>query len=281
MRAFHATARLGSVRLAANELALTHGAVSRRITKLSEDIGLRLFERSGRSLQLTVAGETLNLTLGRFFAELSTTIHNLQANDAGQNALVLSCETSVAMRWLIPRLAGFQSAHPGIALHLSVGGGTVEFQRDRIDIAIRRLDFPLPEAWQVRRLFAEKMGPVMAPRLARAFADGDYIALGAKTRPDAWQNWLSAHPSIPRPSEIRFHDHHFLSVEAASAGLGVALSPLVLAIDDVMKRRLVAPTGFDPDGSHYGLIWVSPVELGHSASLLAEWLREECAKSLK
>lgn len=281
MRAFHATARLGSVRLAANELALTHGAVSRRITKLSEDIGLRLFERSGRGLQLTAAGEKLNLTLGRFFVELSTTIESLQATDAGQNALVLSCETSVAMRWLIPRLAGFQSAHPGIALHLSVGGGTVEFRRDRIDLAIRRLDFALPEAWQVRRLFAEKMGPVMAPRLAPAFAAGDYIALGAKTRPDAWQNWLSAHPSIPRPSEIRFHDHHFLSVEAASAGLGVALSPLVLAIDDVKKGRLVAPTGFDPDGSHYGLIWATRLELGQSASLLAEWLREECAKSFE
>lgn len=281
LRAFHATARLGSVRLAAHELALTHGAVSRRITKLSEDIGLRLFERSGRGLQLTAAGAALNLTLGRFFAELSTTIENLRATDAGHNALVLSCETSMAMRWLIPRLAGFESAHPGITLHLSVGGGAVEFRRDRIDLAIRRLDFALPQTWQVRRLFAETMGPVMAPRLAPVFAAGGYVALGAKTRPDAWQNWLSAHPSIPRPSEIRFHDHHFLSVEAASAGLGVAMSPLVLAIDEVKKGRLVAPTGFDPDGSHYGLIWVSPVELGHSASLLAEWLREECAKSLK
>ena len=279
LRAFHAAARLGSVRLAAEELALTHGAVSRRITKLSEDVGLRLFEKAGRGLRLTAAGETLNLTLSRFFAELSTTIENLRAADTRDNALVLSCEPSVAMRWLIPRLAGFQSTHPEIALHLSVGGGAVEFRRDRIDLAIRRLDFALPEAWRVQRLFAERMGPVMIPELAPAFAAGDYIALGAKTRPDAWAQWLSAHPLIPPPKDVRFHDHHFLSVEAASAGLGVALSPLVLAIDDVERVRLLAPAGFDVDGSHYGLIQAGERELGQGARLLAEWLREECVRS--
>ena len=62
LRAFEATARLGSVRLAADSLALTHGAVSRRISKLSDDLGFRLFEKRGRGLRLTSAGETLNLT---------------------------------------------------------------------------------------------------------------------------------------------------------------------------------------------------------------------------
>jgi DNA-binding transcriptional LysR family regulator len=84
LRAFHATARLGSVRSAADELALTHGAVSRRITKLSEDLGFRLFQKSGRGLRLTAAGETLNLTLGRFFAELATTIDSLRAAPLGK-----------------------------------------------------------------------------------------------------------------------------------------------------------------------------------------------------
>lgn len=279
LRAFEATARLGSVRLAADDLALTHGAVSRRITKLSEDLGFRLFEKSGRGLRLTGAGETLNLTLGRFFAELATTIANLRAADPQQSALVLSCEPSVAMRWLIPRLANFQGAHPDIALHLSVGGGPVEFNRERIDLAIRRLDFALPEAWHVQRLFAEKMGPIMSPQLAPAFAAGDYIALGSKTRPDAWSHWLSAHPSVHRPTEIRYYDHHFLIVEAASSGLGVALSPLVLATDDLDRGRLVAPAGFDPDGSHYGLIWAGDRELGDNGRTLAEWLREECKQS--
>ena len=279
LRAFHATARLGSVRSAADELALTHGAVSRRITKLSEDLGFKLFQKSGRGLRLTIAGETLNLTLGRFFAELATTIDRLRETSPRQNALVLSCEPSVAMRWLIPRLAGFQGAHPEIALHLAVGGGAVEFRRERIDLAIRRLDFALPEAWHVQRLFAERMGPIMSPLLAEAFAAGDYIALGSKTRPDAWARWLSAHPSAHRPTEIRYYDHHFLIVEAASAGLGVALSPLVLATDEVDRGRVIAPAGFDPDGSHYGLIWADKDELGASSRSLAEWLLGECEQS--
>jgi DNA-binding transcriptional LysR family regulator len=279
LRAFHATARLGSVRLAADDLALTHGAVSRRITKLSEVLGFRLFERSGRGLRLTAAGETLNLTLGRFFAELATTIHGLRAADSRQDALVLSCEPSVAMRWLIPRLANFQGVHPDIALHLSVGGGPVEFRRERIDLAIRRLDFALPEAWHVQRLFAERMGPVMSPQLVPAFTAGDYIGLGSRTRPDAWSHWLSVHPSVHRPTEIRYYDHHFLIVEAASAGLGVALSPLVLATDDVDRGRLIAPTGFDPDGSHYGLIWADNDELAENARTFAGWLNEECKQS--
>lgn len=279
LRAFEATARLGSVRGAAESLALTHGAVSRRVSKLSNDLGFRLFEKSGRGLRLTSAGQTLNLALGRMFGELAATVESLRAANARQSTLVLSCEPSVAMRWLIPRLARFQDAHPEIALHLSVAGGPVEFQRDRIDLALRRLDFAMPGAWRVQRLFAEKVGPVMTRKLAPAFARGDYIALGSRTRPAAWQQWLKAHPSVPRPAEIRYHDHHFLMVEAATAGLGVALSPLVLATDDIAKKRLVAPLGFDTDGSHYGLISRDGIELAGAPLALAEWLREECSKS--
>lgn len=275
LRAFEATARLGSVRLAADELALTHGAVSRRINKLADDVGVPLFEKSGRGLRLTPAGETLHLTLGRFFGELAATVQSLRAAHARQSTLVLSCEPSVAMRWLIPRLGGFQAGHPDIAVHLSVGGGPVDFRRDRIDLAIRRLDFALPETWNVRRLFAEKVGPVMRPDLAPAFAHGGYLALGSKTRPDAWAQWLRAHPAARRPAEIRYYDHHSLIVEAASAGLGVALSPMVLAMDDVERGRLAAPAGFDPDGSHYGLIWPGRGELQGVECVLAAWLEAQ------
>ncbi|MCQ2990789.1 LysR family transcriptional regulator [Pseudomonas tremae] len=272
LRAFEATARLGSVRRAADSLALTHGAVSRRITKLADDIGVKLFERNGRGLRLTPAGETLNLTLGRFFGELAATMQSLRATSVGKTALVLSCEPSVAMRWLIPRLGGFQVAHPNIALHLSVGGGLVDFRKSQVDLAIRRLDFAVPETWNVRPLFPEKVGPVMRPELVPNFERGDYLALGSKTRPDAWAQWLSTHPSALRPTEIRYYDHHSLIVEAAAAGLGVALSPLILAVDDVGRGSLAAPAGFDPDGSQYGLIWLGSNELQGVEFELAEWL---------
>jgi DNA-binding transcriptional LysR family regulator len=275
LRAFEATARLGSVRLAADSLALTHGAVSRRITKLASDIGVSLFEKSGRGLRLTPAGETLNLTLGRFFGELAATVQSLRVTGAGKTALVLSCEPSVAVRWLIPRLGDFQAAHPDIALHLAVGGGLVDFRKNQVDLAIRRLDFAVPDTWNVRPLFPERVGPVMRTDLVPGFERGDYLALGSKTRPDGWAHWLKTHPSARRPKEIRYYDHHSLIVEAASAGLGVALSPLVLAVGDVERGSLAAPAGFDPDGSQYGLIWLGSGELKGAEFELAEWLHAQ------
>jgi DNA-binding transcriptional LysR family regulator len=273
LRAFEATARLGSVRLAADSLALTHGAVSRRINKLANDIGVPLFEKYGRGLRLTPAGETLNLTLGRFFGELEATVQSLRSIHEKQSALVLSCEPTVAMRWLIPRLGNFQLKHPNIALHLAVGGGPVDFHKDRVNLAIRRLDFALPEMWQVLRLFPEKVGPVMKQELVSRFEQGNYLALGSKTRPDAWAQWLKKNPSVRRPSEIRYYDHHSLILEAALAGLGVALSPYILAVDDVQRERLLAPAGFESDGSHYGLIWMGPEELKGAELRLAEWIQ--------
>ena len=275
LRAFEATARLGSVRLAADSLALTHGAVSRRITKLSQDLGFTLFEKSGRGLRLTQAGETLNLTLGRFFTELAETVEKLRRTKTQVGAAVLSCEPSVAMRWLIPRLAAFQAVYPDFALHLSVGGGPIEFRRDRIDLAIRRLDFPISDTWHVERLFAEEVGPVMSPELVSVFEDGDYVALGSKTRPHAWSDWLSTHPAHHRPRDIRYYDHHFLMLEAALAGLGVALSPRVLAADDLNRSRLVAPIDFDPDGTSYGLVWPAKSGLESKAGPLVQWLKTE------
>lgn len=275
LRAFETVARLGSVRKAAEALALTHGAVSRRVAKLSEDLGFDLLERDGRGIRPTAAGQALHQTVGRCFGEIGATIEGLRATLQQSGTLVVSCEPSVAMRWLIPRLPSFQAAQPDVAVHLSVGGGPVEFRRDRIDLAIRRLDFALPDSWHVQRLFAEQVGPVMSPGLVAGFSAGHYLALGSKTRPDAWPNWLAAHPSARRPSEIRYLDHHFLVVEAAAAGLGVAMSPRILAVDDIERQRLVAPAGFDSDGSHYGLIRTGGLPLTEQASAFCQWLEEQ------
>ncbi len=275
LRAFETVARLGSVRKAAEALALTHGAVSRRVAKLSEDLGFDLLERDGRGIRPTAAGQALHQTVGRCFGEIGATIEGLRATLQQSGTLVVSCEPSVAMRWLIPRLPSFQAAQPNVAVHLSVGGGPVEFRRDRIDLAIRRLDFALPESWHVQRLFAEQVGPVMSPGLVAGFSAGRYLALGSKTRPDAWPNWLAAHPLVGRPSEIRYFDHHFLVVEAAAAGLGVAMSPRILAVDDIERQRLVAPAGFDADGSHYGRIRTGSLPLTEQASAFCLWLEDQ------
>lgn len=156
LRAFEAVARLGSVRAAADELALTHGAVSRRVAKLADDLGLALVEPAGRGLRVTAGGQLLASTMQRALALIQDTIDTLQARDT-RRPLVLSCERSVAMRWLIPRLSAFQDRHPQIELHLSVGGGPLDFARDQATLALRRLDFPVHPDWIVTPLMAENM----------------------------------------------------------------------------------------------------------------------------
>ncbi|CUR80739.1 LysR substrate-binding domain-containing protein [Achromobacter xylosoxidans] len=278
LRAFEAVARLGSVRAAADELALTHGAVSRRVAKLADDLGLALVEPAGRGLRVTAGGQLLASTMQRALALIQDTIDTLQARDT-RRPLVLSCERSVAMRWLIPRLSAFQDRHPQIELHLSVGGGPLDFARDQATLALRRLDFPVHPDWIVTPLMAENMGPVMAPSLLPAFQAGDYVALSSRTRPRAWDDWLNQAPGRPAPRATRSLDHHFLMVEAAAAGLGVALSPRILALDDLRSGRLVAPLDFTPDGSSYGLIESRATPAGAAPALAAlkQWLVDAAA----
>ncbi|MGV4797040.1 LysR substrate-binding domain-containing protein [Rhizobium sp. F40D2] len=253
LRAFEVVARLGSVRAAAAELNLTHGAVSRRVSKLSEHLDIRLLEVDGRGLRLTEEGLRLAKATTDALSLVSAALEDIRKVDLSP-PIVVSCERSVAMRWLIPRLSEFQDRHPEIDFHLSVGGGGVDFARDRITLAIRRLDFAIDANWQIERLIEEEVGPVMHPAMTDRFAAGDYVALAAKTRPDGWQKWSTVHPDAPKPRSTRSLDHHFLMVEAAASGLGVAMCPKIIAIDDIRKGRLTAPFGFHPDGSHYGVI---------------------------
>jgi len=271
LRAFEVVARLGSVRAAAAELNLTHGAVSRRVSKLSQHLNIRLLEVDGRGLRLTGEGSRLAQATTDALSLVSAALEDIRKVDLSP-PIVVSCERSVAMRWLIPRLSEFQDRHPEIDFHLSVGGGGFDFERDRITLAIRRLDFAIDANWQVERLIEEEVGPVMHPAMTDRFAAGGYVALAAKTRPDGWQKWSTAHPDAPKPRSTRVLDHHFLMVEAAASGLGVAMCPKIIAIDDIRKGRLTAPFGFQPDGSHYGVIRSALARRTAGADQFVSWL---------
>ncbi|WP_244512667.1 LysR family transcriptional regulator [Ensifer sp. LC163] len=276
LRAFEVVARLGSVRAAATELNLTHGAVSRRVSKLAGDLGLELLEAHGRGLRLTSDGEKLAQATTRALALVSSTLDEIRSATPAQPVLV-SCERSLAMRWLIPRLADFQDRHSDVDLHLAVGGGAFDFSRDRVTLAIRRLDFAVDPRCLVTRLMREEVGPVMQAGMVERFRVGDYIALASKTRPDAWNKWAHANPEAPKPRSTRFMDHHFLMAEAAASGLGVAMCPRVIAADDIRNERLVAPMGFTPDGSEYGLIQSALIPEAPHALLFKTWLQAQIA----
>ena len=268
LRAFETVARLGSVRAAGNELALTHGAVSRRVAKLTADLGFRLIEPDGRGIRLTAEGERLAGVASRAFGDIADVLREIRAGSA-RAPIILSCERSLAMRWLIPRLSAFQDKYPDIDVQLSTGGGALDFARDRVTLAIRRLDFPVDPEWTVIRLMAEQVGPVMVSSMRERFETGAYVALGSKTRPLAWQMWLDLRPDAPRPRATQLLDHHFLMVESALGGLGVALAPKAIAAADA---RLEAPLGFDTDGTDYGLIYPRRMIISDEVTALIDWL---------
>ncbi len=166
------------------------------------------------------------------------------------------------MRWLIPRWSNFQARHPEIDVHLVAGGGPFSFNSG-IDLAIRRDDFPWPSGYHAEPLFAEKVGPVCRPdKVAAWFATKKLGArlkagvphLHTRTRPGAWPEWAAATgQSIPDASGQTF-EHFYFSLQAAVAGLGVAIGPWHLVRDDLDSGVLAAPLGFIEDGSRYCLL---------------------------
>ncbi|CAP54159.1 LysR family transcriptional regulator [Gluconacetobacter diazotrophicus] len=274
LRAFAAVVRLGSVRPAAMELALTHGAVSRRVSKLPAELKLRLLEPDGRGVRPTRDGERLARAASDALGGIAAALAEIRSPSTAP-PIVLSCERSLAMRWLIPRLSDFQDRHPGIDVHLSTGGGALDFARERITLAIRRLDFPLDPDWAVTTLVPETVGPVMRPDMAERFRRGDYLALGSRTRPEAWRHWLASRPDSAAPRDTRLFDHHFMMLEAAASGLGVALSPRIIAADDVATGRLLAPAGFDADGTSYGLIRPRGMDVTEQVEALEQWIVQQ------
>ncbi|MEC5319190.1 LysR family transcriptional regulator [Brenneria populi subsp. brevivirga] len=281
LRCFEAAARLENFSRAADELHLTHGAVSRAVRLLEDELGVALFERRSRRVFLTDAGRRLAQGIGDGFDLMRRAVGELRANARQARRWVLSCEPTLLMRWLIPRWPDFQARQPGIDVHLVAGGGPFSFGGG-IDLAIRRDDFPWPDSYHAAPLFAEQVGPVCRPdKVAAWFAMESATAalragaprLHSRTRPGAWQEWAAAAGHAMSETRGQTFEHFYFSLQAAVAGLGVAIGPWHLVRDDLDSGVLVAPLGFIAEGSRYCLLSPQPLPPdGPQADLLA-WLR--------
>ncbi len=282
LRCFETAARLENFSRAAAELHLTHGAVSRAVRLLEEELGIPLFERRSQRVFLTDAGRTLARAVGHGLDLMRQAVSELRASARQDRRWVLSCEPTLLMRWLIPRWPDFKARHPGIDMHLVAGGGPFSFESG-IDLAIRRDDFPWPEAYHAEALFREKTGPVCRPdqvatwfttnRTAPALKAGG-PRLHTRTRPGAWPEWARAAGQSLRtaPGQQTF-EHFYFSLQAAVAGLGVAIGPWHLVRDDISSGVLAAPLGFVEDGSSYCLLSPQPAQAASLQADLLQWLR--------
>lgn len=275
LRAFEAAARLGSITAAADELHVTHGAVSRQVKLLEQLLGSPLFHRAGTGLRLSDTGTRLLPALTSAFDLMEAGV--AQATRTRGGSLVVSCLGTFTMRWLIPRLFAFRAAHPGIEVQLSASDGPVDFLRDGVDLAIRVERPPWRTDAAVRPFIEEEVGPVLSAALQeklrlRAPADLARAALlHTETRLYAWSDWFAAAGQAPvRPAGEQTFEHFYFMLQAAASGLGVAIGPKVLVDDDLAAGRLVAPFGFVKSGLSY--IAMRPRRDDARAALFENWL---------
>lgn len=280
LRAFEMTARLHSVSRAAEALHVTHGAVSRQLRQLEDALGRPLFARQGRGLVLTDAGERLRDAAGAAFDPLREAWAALR--HPAQAPFVLGCPGSVLARWVIPRLGRLARDLPALTLHLSAQDEPPPPDLRGMDAALLIGSPPWPSGWRVATLAAERIGPVLSPRYAGAArlagapatALLDEPLLHTASRPQAWADWAQACGlQAPRATGQGF-DHLYYLLEAALAGLGVAIAPEPLVADDLAVGRLLAPWGFRATQACWVL--AMPVRTnGARSDALARWLARE------
>ncbi|MEW9680754.1 LysR family transcriptional regulator [Pseudomonas sp. TE50-2] len=282
LRAFEATARLNSVSQAAEALHVTHGAVSRQIKVLEEHLGVALFVKDGRGVKLTDAGVRLRDASFEAFDRLRGVCAEL-SRDADEAPFVLGCSGSLLARWFIPRLGRLKADLPELRLHLSAGEGDLDPRRPGLDALLVYAEPPWPADMRVHVLAEERIGPVMSPRFDAfdrlkalpAVALQHVAVLHTTSRPQAWPTWARRHGLAPEAlSYGQAFEHLYYLLEAAVAGLGVAIAPQPLVADDLKAGRLAAPWGFSPTNAALAL-WVPRRAADGRAEQLAQWLRQE------
>lgn len=281
LRTYEAVVRFGSMTRAAEELCVTHSAISKQVQLLEEEFGQPLLRRLARSVEPTPEGARLASTLSTAFGLISAGVEQLRPGP-----LAVSCSASIMMRWLIPRLADFKARHPAVELTISADHGPLDLLRDGIGVAIRNDVVKPPQDVIVRPMMREWFGPVCSPEYARKMgltspADLSHASLlGTGSRPQAWDDWRQAVGGMDDalvPSES--FEHFYLVLHAAACGLGVAIAPRFLVEDDLQSKRLIAPFGF-VEGARQVVLWLAPhVRSRSDIQAFANWLEAEFRSS--
>ncbi|MDB5452306.1 MAG: transcriptional regulator GcvA [Caulobacteraceae bacterium] len=248
LRVFEAAARHQSFLRAADELAITPGAVSRQVKALETELQLRLFERFNRAVRLTEAGQRLAVGVRQGLSVMEAAVEDVRsARDA---PLVVTSRHSFAARWLAPRLHLFQARYPEIQVHMAASDAATDLVRDRVDVAVRYGRGPYPSL-HATVMMDSLIFPVCSPRLledlaldhprdlarAQLLADMD-LAVGEPS----WTEWFAAAgaPEVTPDLKLGF-SNTYLGIEAALAGRGVVLVTESLVVDELASGRLVRP----------------------------------------
>lgn len=278
LRAFEAAARHLSFSRAADELYVTHGAVSHQVRGLEAHLGLALFRRLHRRVVLTEAGEVLFQKVRAAFDLLEMSTEQV-VTTYKTRPLVVSCIATFSMRWLMPRLHDFHAQHPDIEIRLSAPDSPVEHPRDDIDVSIRVGRGEWPDDLEAQAFLDEAFGPVCSPALLQRcpLEKPDdlqhHMLLHTESRLTAWSDWLrlTGVTAVDPTTGQRFETFYFL-LQAAASSFGVAIGPDTLVGDDLAAGRLLAPLGFVPSGLSMYVMY--PKSRARHAGIVAfrDWL---------
>jgi LysR family glycine cleavage system transcriptional activator len=247
LRAFEAAARHGKFTRAADELCVTQGAVSRHVSGLERWLGIRLFERTRRGIELTPKGAVYFRTLRGALDQIDASTRQLLEHP-DERALRLKLPPTFAIRWLVPRLARFLALDRHADVQITTSHQPVDFDREEVDACIHSGNAP-PPGTASQRLFGEVLLPVCSPRLLergpplRKPADlARHVLLCSLHRPRDWPTWLAAAriTNIDGNSGLKF-ENSALSYQAALDASGVVVAQRAFVEEDLRAGRLVAP----------------------------------------
>lgn len=281
LRAYEAAARHESFTLAAQELCVTTGAVSRQVRLLEAHLGVALFARHHRKVLLTLAGQRYLDVVGRVFAEL-TEAGEMLAHDARSRLVRIDCVPTLAMHWLMPRIAAYHEAHPATRVDVKTGVGPLDLSLP-FDLAIRR-DPRHFSGLPAAPFMAEWSIPICSRDFARRHDLSNVDAmLGAPTirirsREDLWPTWVRKFGlAAPAASRRLTVDHTFAALQAAEDGLGAVVIPLVMARKHLESGRLFAPfPDMRAESGKYFMLTRSASVTDAVSGVLA-WLEEQGA----
>ena len=282
LRAFDGAARHLSFTKAAQDLGVTQSAVSHSIRDIEGRLGVALFRRDGRRVDLTDAGRRYHPFVQEALAKLRAGDLAITDPDRRSRVLTVSVSPSFAAKWIAPRIGGFAALHPDLDLRISATALHVDFADGEIDLAIRHGDGRWPALTAVR-LCTEMWLAVCSP----ALANGPVSARRLLKMPlihhkdsAAWRNWLGLEgaAAIDANRGLTFSDMS-LAIDAAVAGQGVALARSALAARDLIAGRLVAASASrKPADFAYWIVRPKDRARGAKIVRFMAWLRAEAAK---
>ncbi|WP_169169557.1 MULTISPECIES: LysR substrate-binding domain-containing protein [unclassified Acidovorax] len=252
LRAFVAVARQLNFRAAADDLALTQSAVSRQIQALEDDVGVPLFLRHTRAVELTSAGAQLLRAVAPALERLDSAVRQIRQT-AGRKSVAITTWASFASMWLIPRLEPFQHEHPDIDIRIDASDTCVDLDTADVDLALR-YSVPGFHLRGAQRLFGEQLAVVISPWLLKSGAVVDTPAdVAGFTLIEAadvhrtqqldwltWRRWFEMHgmPAVQPKRWLYFNYAHQIA-QAALTGQGLALARLPLVADSLARGDLV------------------------------------------